>query len=264
VEADRRLGQILGVNGTPAFFINGRPLVGARPWQQFKALIDEELARADAKLAAGVARGRLYAALTEGGLEKAPPPPAEPSRPAAADDFNTVYKIDKAELVRAPGRGSSDAPVTLVLFSDFQCPFCSKVEPTLEALEKAYPGKLRIVWKNFPLEFHVHARLAAAAAAAAHAQGKFWPMHDKLFAHQQALDRGSLEGYAADLGLDVARWKAGLDREAAVVDADAKLGATLGVSGTPTVFVNGRRVAGAYPLATFKTLIDDELRKRGG
>jgi protein-disulfide isomerase len=278
VEADRKLAQTLGVRGTPTLFVNGRRVVGAQPWDRIKVVIDEELARADAKLAAGTSRGRLYAALIEGGLDKeVAPPPDSPSpscaggagacagakraaAPAGADS-DTVYKID---LGGAPSRGARDAPITLVVFSDFQCPFCGRIEPTLAGLEQAYPGKLRVVWKNFPLEFHGHARLAAAAALAAHGQGKFWAMHDKLFAHQQELERPSLEAYAGELGLDPGRFKAALDSELATVDADTKLGASLGVTGTPTVFVNGRRVTGAQPIAVFKTLIDEELRKRGG
>jgi protein-disulfide isomerase len=275
IDADRKLADALAAKGTPTFFINGRRFVGARPFAQFQALIDEEMARANAKLAAGVSRGRLYAALTESGLTQAPPSADDSARPPTCEncggkvggkpspvpDNETVYKID---LGASPSRGPKDAPITLVVFSDFQCPFCGKVEATVAALEQAYPGKLRVVWKNFPLEFHGNARPAAAAAMAAATEGKFWPMHAKLFANQQALDRASLVKYAGELGLDVGRFEAGLDAAAASVEADAKQGSSLGVTGTPTVFVNGRRVTGAQPPAAFKALIDEELRKRGG
>ena len=97
------------------------------------------------------------------------------------------------------------------MFSDFQCPFCTRVEPTLTQLEKQYQGKVRTVWKNYPLPFHNNAEPAAQAAMAAQAQGKFWQMHDKLFTNQQALDRPSLEKYAQELGLDMAKFKADLD-----------------------------------------------------
>jgi protein-disulfide isomerase len=277
VEADRQLAQALGVNGTPSFFVNGRKLVGAQPWDKWKALIDAELTRADQKLASGVPRARLYAALTEAGLDQAPSRPVAEGPGGAGPcargecgkavviapsaDSEVVHKIDLGD---SPSRGPKDAPVTLVVFSDFQCPFCSKIEPTVQALEQAYPGKLRVVWKNFPLDFHADARLAAAAALAAHAQGKFWAMHDKLFAQQQQLGRAHLEGYAREVGLDLGRWQAALEAQAAVVESDVKQGSALGVQGTPTVFVNGRKVVGARPVAAFKTIIDEELRKRGG
>jgi protein-disulfide isomerase len=154
--------------------------------------------------------------------------------------------------------------VTVVLFSDFECPYCKKIEPTLDALEKEYPGKVRVVWKNFPLDMHPSARLAAAAALAAHTQGKFWAMHDRLLENQEALDRPTLEGHARRLGLDPARFQAALDSKAAEVEADVKQGTSLGVTGTPTVFVNGRRVVGAHPLATFKALVEQELARAGG
>jgi protein-disulfide isomerase len=275
VDQDQRLGATLGVEGTPAFFINGRLLSGAVPLPAFQAIIDQELARASEKLRAGVGRSQLYAALTAGGLDKAPPS-LEPAGPAGKgcrapgcaagaearpEDDTTVYKVDPGS---APARGPADAPVTVVLFSDFQCPYCKKVEPTLEALQQEYPGKVRVVWKNFPLDMHPSARLAAAAALAAHAQGKFWAMHDRMLENQTALDRASLEGYARAVGLDAARFQVALDRTAAAVEADVKQGMSLGVTGTPTVFVNGRRVVGAHPLATFKALIDQELARAGG
>jgi protein-disulfide isomerase len=276
VEGDRRLGESLGVQGTPSFFINGRRLVGAQPLARFQAIIDEELGRAADKLRAGIPRGRLYAALTEGGLDRAPPAPDPPAgngchggscagagaaAAARPQDSSTVFKVDPGS---SPARGPAGAPITVVLFSDFQCPFCKRVEPTLEALEKEYPGKVRLVWKNFPLEMHPAARLAAAAAVAAHAQGKFWAMHDRLLAGEHALDRAALEGYGRDLGLDPGRFQAALDGADALVEADLKQAGTLGVVATPTVFVNGRRVEGAYPLATFKELVDQELAKLAG
>src|SRR5581483_2482422 len=103
----------------------------------------------------------------------------------------------------APVKGPRDAPVTLLEFSDFQCPFCGRVGPTLKQLEDEYKGKLRIAFKNRPLPFHQNAQLAAEAALAAGDQGKFWEMHDKLFANQQALERADLEPYAQEIGLNV-------------------------------------------------------------
>jgi protein-disulfide isomerase len=274
VDGDRRLGETLGVQGTPTFFINGRRLDGAQPFERFQAVIDDELVRAADKLRAGVPRSRLYAALTEGGLARAAahlegaagqgchPPGCGGGAPGArTDDPDTIFKVDPGS---SPARGPAGAPVTVVLFSDFQCPYCKKVEPTLAALEKDYPGKVRVVWKNFPLDIHPAARLAAAAALAAHVQGKFWAMHDRLLDNQQALDRVTLEGYAREIGLDPVRFRTALDSLDPVVDRDVKLGLALGVTGTPTAFVNGRRVTGAYPLATFKELVDRELARLDG
>jgi protein-disulfide isomerase len=276
VDADRQLADTLGVEGTPSFFINGRPLVGAQPFETFKTIVDDELARATEKLRRGTPRSRLYATLTEDGLVRAAPTAApKPAggqgcgscpKPGAAEapapeDTTTVYKVDPGA---SPARGPASAPITVVLFSDFQCPFCKRVEPTLEALEREYPGKVRVVWKNFPLDMHPAAKPAAAAAMAAHAQGKFRAMHDRLLAGQAALDRPALEGHARELGLDAGRLQAAQSAAEAQVEADIKQGVSLGVTGTPTVFVNGRRVTGAYPLATFKAIVDQELARPRG
>src|SRR5206468_11307141 len=121
-----------------------------------------------------------------------------------------------------------------------------------------YGGKLRVAFKQLPLPFHDKAHLAAEAALAANEQGKFWQFHDKLFANQQALDRPSLEKYAADLGLDLAKFKAALDsgKFKDKVDAEAREGAAVGATGTPTFFVNGTRIVGAQPVEAFKAVID--------
>jgi protein-disulfide isomerase len=272
VDADAKLADQLSVNGTPSFFINGRPLLGAQPADRFKAMVDEELIKADQKLAAGTARGALYAELTRAGLEKREEPagrigpagncqggacPGAGVRAPVEDDG----KIHKVELGNAPVRGPRDGAVTVVLFSEFQCPFCKKIAPTLEELEKAFPGKVRVAWKNFPLGFHEHARGAALAAHAAGQQGKFWQMHDKLLENQQALLPADLERYAQELGLDVARWKVAMASSelASLVDADMKQGQSLGVTGTPSMFINGRKVVGALPLDMLKPIVQEVL-----
>jgi protein-disulfide isomerase len=271
VDADAKLADSLGVRGTPTFFVNGRRLVGAQPLERFVAVIDEERARAEEKLRAGVSRTQLYAALIEGGLEKAPPgeragAAAVPGHAAPAADPTADLSVTKINIGDSPVRGPANAPVTVVVFSDFQCPFCKKVEGSIDALEQAYPGKVKVVWKHFPLGFHANARLAAAAAQVAHRNGKFWSMHDQLLAHQEALDPPSLEGYARAVGLEPAGFKVALGRAeaGAAIDADVALGTSVGVTGTPTLFINGRRVVGAYPLETLRTIVDQELRKLGG
>ncbi len=152
-------------------------------------------------------------------------------------------------------------------WSDFQCPFCGRAIPTREADRgPAYKGKIRIAFKQFPLPFHDKAHLAAEAALAANEQGKFWQMHDKLFANQQALDRPSLEKYAQELGLDMGKFKAALDwgKFKDKVDAEDKEGAAFGVTGTPTFFINGTRLVGAQPFESFKAAIDAELKGSKG
>jgi len=158
-------------------------------------------------------------------------------------------------------KGSNKAVVTIVEFSEFQCPYCSRVLPTMDRILKEYPEKVRIFFRHNPLPFHGDAPLASQAAVAAEKQGKFWPMHDILFKNQQNLKRPDLEKYAAEIGLDMAQFKKDLDDPATKkrVDEDLELGKKLGVQGTPNFFVNGRPVRGAVPFEQFKTVIDDEL-----
>jgi protein-disulfide isomerase len=175
-----------------------------------------------------------------------------------------VAKVEEVSVGGASVRGPAAAPVTVVMFTDFECPFCARADATVRALEQRYPGKLRVAFRNQPLPFHEHARAAARAALAAGEQGKFWEYKDALFAHQGALDRVGLERHAADLGLDLVRFRAALDapRTAAVVDADMAEAKRLGVTGTPTFFVNGRRLIGAQPLAAFTASVDAALAAR--
>lgn len=143
----------------------------------------------------------------------------------------------------APLLGSPMAPVTIVEFSDFECPYCGRAAPMLEKLVKDRAGKVRFFFMNYPLSGHLHSGAAARAAVAAGLQGKFWEMHDQLFANQQRLEDADILKYAGQLGLDVARferdWKS--PEVQAAVDADRAQGEKLGVQGTPTIFVNGRR-----------------------
>jgi protein-disulfide isomerase len=246
----QEIARSLGVDGTPTFFVNGRRLVGARPLDAFRALVDEEMAKAQALVDRGTPREALYAKIMEGA-----PPPAPPK--AKLDDPPAV----DVAIGDAPIRGDARAPVTIVLFSDFECPYCAKAEATLKAVEAARRGKVRVVFKHRPLPMHDHARLAARAAVAAEKQGRFWQYHDVLVAHRDSLDRASLEKYASDAGLSLLRF--GRDLDDASVDAriaaDEKQAEALGVKGTPTAFVNGRRITGAQPLATWLAEVDRAL-----
>ncbi len=256
VEDDSAAGSAVGANGTPTFFINGREFVGAQPFEAFKTIIDEEIKKADALLAKGVKLADVYAELQkEAG--KAPPPQA-----AAAPQAEKI--VTDIKTAGAPVKGPANAPVTVVAWSDFQCPFCSRVVPTLHTLEKEYGNKLRLVFKHQPLPFHNNAKIAAAASMAANEQGKFWEYHDKLFANQQALDRPNLERYAEELKLDMGKFRSALDSNKydAYVTADSAEGSAAGANGTPTFFINGRQLVGAQPVDAFKRIIDEELSKK--
>ncbi len=150
----------------------------------------------------------------------------------------------KVEASDAPSFGPSNAKVTLVEFSDFECPYCSRAASVAGQVKQQYGDRVRFVFRQFPLDFHQNAQVAAEASLAANAQGKFWEFHDKLFENQQSLGRSSLESYAKELGLDVAKFKAAMDapETARRVKADLELGKEVAVQGTPTLFINGKRI----------------------
>jgi len=253
IRRDQTLMGSLGAGGTPTFFVNGRKLVGAQPFEAFKALIDEELARAEAAVRSGVAPSDLYAQLTEKGATAPAIVPGGSQQPA---------QVAKVPLRSDdPIRGARVAPVTVVLFSDFQCPFCARIEPTLKQLQAAYGDKVRFSWKHQPLPFHPNALPAAKAAEAARLAGKFWEMHDKLFANQQSLSDTTYAQYARELRLEPARFQRDASSTAIAqrIGEDQQLAAAVGAGGTPTLFVNCRRLVGAQPFEAFKAVIDEEL-----
>lgn len=180
----------------------------------------------------------------------------EANKPLAADKL--------AELAggNGPSFGPATAKVTLVEFSDFQCPFCAKGATATKELKKKYGDKIRVVFRQFPLSFHDKANLAAQAALAAHAQGKFWEYHDKLFANQAALDRAGLEKAAQEVGLKMDEFKKALDDKTFVpaVNADMELGKKVNVQGTPSLFINGKRVQNATDVEAMSKAIDEGLK----
>ena len=158
--------------------------------------------------------------------------------------------------------GPANAAVTIVEYSDFQCPFCQRVAPTLKQVREKYGDRVRIVWKDFPLtSIHPQAFKAAEAGQCAREQGKFWEYHDRLFSNQQALQPEFLKKYAADAGLDAAKFNACLDtaKFSDRVQEQMGIGTSLGVQSTPALFINGRLIAGAQPYETFVSIIDEEL-----
>jgi protein-disulfide isomerase len=163
-----------------------------------------------------------------------------------------------------PSYGDAKAAVTIVEFSDFQCPYCLRAMPTLKQVQQKYGSRVRVVWKDFPLfRIHPQALKAAEAGRCAEEQGKFWPYHDRLFANQNALMVDDLKKYAQDLSLDTARFNSCMDssKYAARVKEGIDAGNALGVSSTPTLFINGRILPGAYPIEELSAVIDEELQR---
>jgi protein-disulfide isomerase len=164
-----------------------------------------------------------------------------------------------------PARGPAGAKVTIIEFSDYQCPFCRRAEPTVEQVLAEYEGKVRFVFRHFPLDrIHPQARGASEAAACAAEQGKFWEYHAGLFGEGAQFDRPALDALATKTGLDPAAFKACVDerKTQALVEADLKAGEAAGVTGTPAFFINGIPLRGALPLDEFKKVIDAELAEK--
>ena len=161
----------------------------------------------------------------------------------------------------SPARGSASAPIELIEFSDFQCPFCLRADPTVRQVLQTYGDKIRFVYRHYPLPNHPNARPAAEAAACAGDQGKFWAYHDRLFTNSSKLTDADLKQHAVELGLDAAKFNACVDSHAtkARVEADMRAGEEAGVNGTPAFFINGRSLSGAQPYDAFKRIIDEEL-----
>jgi protein-disulfide isomerase len=163
-----------------------------------------------------------------------------------------------------PSEGPATAPVTIVEFADFQCPFCGQLAPTLRRIREQYGDRVRLIWKDFPLaQIHPRASQAAEAARCASDQGRFWDYHDRLFTNQRALETSALKQYAKDVGAETARFATCLDsgKYAETVRLASSAASRLGLTSTPTTFVNGRMVSGAKPYATFAAIIDDELAR---
>jgi len=163
-----------------------------------------------------------------------------------------------------PSRGPAAAPVTLVEFSDFECPFCGTLFPTLLRIERSYGDKVRIVFRQFPIaELHPNAPKAAEASLCANEQQRFWELHDAMFSDQQKLTLPDLKAKAAEIKLDMARFNSCLDsgKFADAVKKDLVEGSRAGVSGTPGMFINGRHLSGARPYEEIQQIIDDELQR---
>ena len=183
--------------------------------------------------------------------------PVQAGRPAI--DYNKVHNIP---IGNSPVRGNPNAPVTIVEFSDFQCPYCSRLQPTLKQVLKEYPDKVKLVFKEFPLSFHKEAKNASKATLAAGEQGKYWEMHDLVFENYNKLNEEKFKEIALKLGLDMDRfmkdYKSNKYDEG--IQKDINLGTSIGVRGTPSIFMNGKRM-GPRAFDDFKTLIEGYLKK---
>ena len=186
-----------------------------------------------------------------------------PSPAAQPTPDNTPPPVQNFEITaKNHVRGDFKVPITLVEFSDFECPFCEKHFPTVNKILSSYPGKVRLVYKHFPLSFHQNSQKAAEASECADEQGKFWEYHDELFKNQQAgFSVDKFKQWAADLNLDSEQFNDCLDSDKYKnkVQADYQEGGAKGVQGTPATFVNGKLVSGALPYESFSQIIDQEL-----
>ena len=301
VAADAGLADTLGVAGTPSYLVNGALLQGARPaaeWnkiianqvalskQKFGKLKGVELQRALVKnnspkrapvYISHVIEGKATAKASvpvkvqrKSGVVSAKLMPAGGGgrgsiqlggRPAAGEKPGTIWKVS----VRAddPIRGATNAPVTLVVFADYECKHSKALQSTLAELSKTYGESLRVVHKHNPLPFHKNALPAAEAAEAARAQGKFWQMHDALYQASPALDRAALDAAAKAAGLDMTAYDNAMTAHGARqrIQQDVEQVAATNARGTPNLFINGVKVVGAKGAAELKPVIDAALAK---
>ena len=250
---DAAAARALGVSGTPAFFVNGRSIHGARNLKAFVDVIDQELDRAAAT------PGGYDALVANGKLQADTPPEAEV--PDFELDPDTAYRVG----LGLPGHqlGPDTAPVTVVVWSDFQCPYCKRSAPVVEKLREKYGDDVRIVFRHLAMQNHRLAQLAAEATVAAADQGKFWAYHDQLWANFGQLTRPDLDSFAQAIGLDMVKFKAALDerRYRDLIVLEGATAAALGVDGTPTMFVNGQPVVGSRDFATMDKIVGAHLAR---
>jgi protein-disulfide isomerase len=235
IERDLAEARGLGVTSAPTLFINGRRMVGQQGYPSLEAVIET--------LLSGI-----------------------PKSQRVQEEVISSGPAQAINLENAPSVGTTKAPISLVEFSDFECPFCAETVPVIRQLLLAYPDQVYFAFKHYPLPMHKESALAHEAALAANEQGKFWEMHDLLFAMQDKLKREDLIADAVQLKLDIPRFTKDLDshRFKPTVESDRQEGNRLGVDGTPFFFINGHAISGAVDLPTFKQLIDSALKEAGG
>lgn len=278
IERDIEEGVAHNISGTPNFLINGELVTGAQPYAAFKSAVERALKKARmVQRQTGLSGEALYQKMMSAdqpdadgarqkrdvmrGMRRAPlreklaRGPHQKMMPA--QDLSAV----PLEQGKSYARGAENAPVVIYQFSEFQCPFCARVEPAVEQILRDYGSRVKIIFKNFPLRFHQYAQMASEAALAAGAQGKFWEMHKLLFENRDRLQREDLENYAKRIGLNMDEFNRALDEHSfqAQVEEEMTQGKTLGITGTPTFVINGKILRGAQPYGNFKAEIDDAL-----
>lgn len=259
IKEDMKLGSKLGVRGTPHFFINGVRMSGAQPLTKFQEVIDGELPTAK-KLFKSTSYTNLHKLRFEANYKESKPPVAEKEDTKTAQ----MVPVSKADPMRG---AKKNALVTVVVFSDFQCPFCQRAANTMEELYKTYENKpVRFVFKHLPLTFHKQADDAAMAAYAAQKQNKFWQMHDLLFEDQKNLKQAETNpeyfiSLANKLKLNIKKFESDRTSDAAKqkIKDDSELAKEVGARGTPNFFINGIQVTGAQPAHNFEKVINAQL-----
>ncbi|MFB6373729.1 MAG: DsbA family protein [Bradymonadaceae bacterium] len=287
IQDDVQLAEKLGLKAAPVAFVNGQQLAGKQQIAKLPSVVDRALRQASVLARGGVDPSMIYqtAAMLnrgqgmstgsgdsggsdvegregEGSMEagtlKVGRGSAETGEaPAGAGPADS----EKEPVGDSPVRGPADAPVTIYVFSEFQCPYCKKAKPTIEKVMEEYDGQVRLVFKHFPLPFHKHAKSAARAGIAAQKQGKFWEMHALMFENQRQLGQeGIYAKWAEQLGMDIEQFKRDMENvpESRIKD-DMKMGKSVGVKGTPALFINGKRLVGAQPYEKFEAVIEEEL-----
>ena len=228
---DSLLAHETAAHSMPNVAVNGVRLFGEKTYENLKALVTRRLAEAKSAIAAGTPASKLYASIVENGKSF-----------SSLDPETYPFSSDQNM-----SKGPENARIQLVVFEDFQCPYCAKVNPSIEAFRKRFPNDVRVVFKNLPLSsLHPNAALAAEAAVEAARQGRFWAMYDLMFGDQKGLDRAGLEEKARKASLDMTAFTAALDRHThkEAVDRDVGEAERAKVTGTPAIFMNGRRFQG--------------------
>jgi protein-disulfide isomerase len=261
VDADVAEARAVGAAGTPWFFVNGIKMVGAQPFEAFQSIVDAQTLAAQAKVASGTPADRVYALLSK--ENRAAEPPEKDDDDDLPEDTKTVFKVPVAT---SPVRGPAGAPVTLVEFADYECPFCVRAEATLREIASDYGPKVRLVFKNEPLPFHKRAEPAAEAALEVRAEkgdAAFWTMHDSMFVEPRDLSDEGLVRLAVAAGARADKVQNAIAKHThqGEIEADADVADDFQANGTPHFFINGRRLVGSQPKAKFAAIIDEEIKK---